>query len=79
MQNIGIHNKNANMESYPKITTIHHECPCRMGKSHPRVGISTREEACQVPCKNSNPKGEISLSYMNWLMMDYISSTFSDI
>ena len=47
---------------------IHHECPYRIGKSHPSiqasslVGISTPEV--------------ISLSYMDWLMMDYFSPTF---
>ena len=52
---------------------IHHECPCRIGKSHLRVGISTRDEACRVPGWNSYPKGEISLSCMDWLMMDSFS------
>ena len=31
---------------------------------------------CGVPGWNSDPKGEISLSYMNWLMMDYFFLTF---
>ena len=37
------------------------------------VGISSH-----VPGWNSNPEGEISLSFTDWLMMDYFSPTFSD-
>ena len=40
------------------------------------VGISTRDEACRVPGWNSDPEGEIYLSYMDWLMMDYFFSQF---
>ena len=51
-----------------EIIRIHHECPCRIGKSHRGAGISTRDEACR--------EGEISLSCMDWLMKDSFSSTF---
>ena len=56
---------------------LHHECPCRIGKSHQRVVISTRDEACWVPGWNSYPKDEISLSYMDWFMMDSFSPPLS--
>ena len=39
-------------------------------KSHPRVGILTRDKVCRVPGYNSYYEGEISLSCMDWLMMD---------
>ena len=32
---------------------------------------------CRVPGCNSNPEGEISLSYIDWHVMDYYSPTFS--
>ena len=38
------------------------------------VGISIRDEASLIPGRNSSPEGEISLSYMDWLMMDYFFS-----
>ena len=41
--------------------------------------MSTRDEACPVPVRNSDPEVEISLSYMDWLMMDYFSPTFSEL
>ena len=79
--------------------TIHHECPCRIGNTHPwvrnfyqgrgvpglnsnpegefslsfGVGISTRAEASLVEIPT--PEGKISLSYTDWLMMDYFSPT----
>ena len=28
--------------------TIHHKCPCRIGKPVPKVGISIRDEAYRV-------------------------------
>ena len=31
-----------------------------------------------LPGWNFNPEGEIYLSYMDWLMMDYLSPTFSE-
>ena len=39
------------------------------------VEISTRDEAYRVPGWNSYPEGEISLFYMDWLIMDSFSST----
>ena len=43
------------------------------------AGISTRDETCRVPDGNSNPEDEIYLSYMDLLMMDYFSPTFSEL
>ena len=37
------------------------------------MNIFVRDEACQVPDQNIHPKGEISLSNMDILMMDYFS------
>ena len=31
------------------------------------------------PWLNSNPEGEIHLSYMDWLMLVYFSPTFSEL
>ena len=31
------------------------------------------------PGRNFDPSGEISLYYMDWLMMDYFSPTFSEL
>ena len=42
----------------------------------PGVGISTKDEACRVPGWNSYPEDEISLSYIDWLMMESFSPTF---
>ena len=39
-------------------------CPCRIEISHPRGGNLTRDSASLVPGLNSDPSGEISLSYM---------------
>ena len=50
---------------------IHHACLCRIG-----VGIPARDKAWRVPGLNSYPEGEISLSSMDWLMMDSFSPTF---
>ena len=40
------------------------------------VGILTRDEVCQVPGEISTPEDDISLSYMDRLMMDCFSPTF---
>ena len=47
-----------------------------IGKSHPRGRNFNRDEACQVSGWNSYPEAEISLSCMDWLMMDPFSPTF---
>ena len=39
-------------------------CPCRIEISHPRGQNLTRDFASLVPGSNSDPSGEISLSYM---------------
>ena len=56
------------------VITIHHECPCRIGKSHPR-GWNFYQGRGLL---SSNPEGEIYLSYMDLLMIDYFSPTFSE-
>ena len=40
------------------------------------VGISTRDEPCRVPGSNFFPSDEISLSCMDWLIMNSFSTTF---
>ena len=58
------------------IITIHHECPCRIEISHSRVGRDySQGGGLPSPCFNSDPEGEISLSYMERLMMNCFSPT----
>ena len=58
---------------YPvcKNITIHHECPRRIGNltrgSKFLLGTRLAEFLIAIP----TPKVEISLSHMDWLMMDY--------
>ena len=59
-----------------KIITIHHECPCRIEISHPRGWNFNQGRGLPSPWLNSDPEGEISLSYMDRLMMDRFSPTF---
>ena len=59
-----------------KIITIHHERPCRIEISHPRGQKFNQGRGLPSPWLNSDPKGEISLSYMDRLMMDCFSPTF---
>ena len=61
-----------------KNITIPHECPCRTGKSHPRGQNFYQGGGLPSPWLKFQPEGEISLSYMDWLMMDYFSPTFSE-
>ena len=58
------------------IITIHHECPCRIEISHPRGRNFNQGRGLPSPWLNSDPEGEISLSYMDRLMMDRFSPTF---
>ena len=60
----------------PKTITIHHERPCRIEISHPRGRKFNQGRGLPSPWLNSDPKGEISLSYMDRLMMDRFSLTF---
>ena len=64
-------------DSLGKIITIHHECPCRIEISHPRGRNFNQGRGLPSPWLNSDPEGEISLSYMDRLMMDRFSPTFS--
>ena len=59
-----------------KNITIHHECPCRIEISHPRGRNFNQGRGLPSPWLNSDPEGEISLSYMDRLMMDRFSPTF---
>ena len=61
---------------FDKIITIHHECPCRIEISHPRGQKFNQGRGLPSPWLNSDPEGEISLSYMDRLMMDCFSPTF---
>ena len=59
------------------IITIHHEYPCRIEISHLR-GRNFRRGLLS-PWLNFDPKGEISLSFVDRLMMDFFSPTFQRI
>ena len=59
-----------------KIITIHHERPCRIEISHPRGRKFNQGRGLPRPWLNSDPEGEISLSYMDRLMMDRFSPIF---
>ena len=54
----------------------HHECPCRIEISHPRGQNFIQGQGLPSCWLNSDPEGEISLSYMNRLKMDCFSPTF---
>ena len=56
--------------------TIHHERPCRIEISHLRGRKFNQGRGLPSPWLNSDPEGEISLSYMDRLMMDRFSPTF---
>ena len=56
--------------------TIHHECPCGIEISHPRGRNFNQGRGLPSPWVNSDSEGEISLSYMDRLMMDCFSPTF---
>ena len=60
-----------------EIITIHHECPCRIDISHLRGWNFNQGQGLPSPWFNSDPEGEISLSYMDRPMMDCFSPTFS--
>ena len=63
-------------ELWRKIITIHHERPCRIEISHPRGRKFNQGRGLPSPWLNSDPEGEISLSYMDRLMMDRFSPTY---
>ena len=63
-------------ECFGKNITIHHERPCRIEISHPRGRKFNQGRGLPRPWLNSDPEGEISLSYMDRLMMDRFSPTF---
>ena len=62
--------------SVSKNITIHHERPCRIEISHPRGQKFNQGRGLPSPWLNSDPEGEISLSYIDRLMMDRFSPTF---
>ena len=49
---------------------------CEKEISHPRGRNFNQGRGLPSPLLNSDPEGEISLSYMDRLMMDSFSSTF---
>ena len=59
-----------------EIITIQHECPCSIEISHPWGRNLNQGQGLRSPWLNSNPEGEISLSYMDRLTMDCFSPTF---
>ena len=62
-----------------KTITIHHERPCRIEISHPRGRKFNQGRGLPRPWLNSDPEGEISLSYMDRLMMDRFSPIFEGV
>ena len=64
------------LEIWFEIITIHHERPCRIEISHPRGRKFNQGRGLPSPWLNSDPSGEISLSYIDRLMMDRFSPTF---
>ena len=66
----------SNAHNGRKSITIHHECPCRIEISHRRGQKFNQGRGLRSPWLNSDPEGEISLSYMDMLMMDSFSPTF---
>lgn len=50
---------------------IHHECLCRIGKSYPRGRNFNQRRGFQSPWLKFRTPTNISLSYINWLMMDH--------
>ena len=62
--------------AHKKTITIHHERPCRIEISHPRGRKFNQGRGLPSPWLNSDPEGEISLSYIDSLMMDRFSPTF---
>ena len=60
-----------------QIIPIHHECPCRIWKSHPRNGNFNQSRGLPSLWLKFQSQGCDFLFYMGWLMMDYFSPTFS--
>ena len=61
-----------------QIVRIHHECPCRIWKSHLRGRNFSVNQGRGLPSPwlNSYLEGEIFLSCMDWFMMDSFSPTY---
>ena len=59
-----------------KIIAIHHQGPCSIEISHPRGRNLNQGRGLPSSWLNSDPEGEISLSYMDRLMMNCFSPTF---
>ena len=69
-------NSMKNYQVDKEIITILHECLCRIEISHPRGLKFNQRRGLQSPLLNSDPDGDISLSYMNMLLIDCFSPTF---
>ena len=60
-----------------EIITIRHECPYRIEISQSRGRNFNQGRDLPSPWLNSDPEGEISLSYIDRLMMDCFSPTYT--
>ena len=67
---------NHHIVSLGKTITIHNECPCRIEISQPSGRNLIQGHGLPSPRLNSDPEGEISLSYMDMLMMDFFLPLF---
>ena len=59
------------------IITIHHECPSKIEISHSRGWNLNQGRGLPSPLLISDPLGEISLFYIDRLIMDCFSHTFA--
>ena len=57
---------------FAKIITIHQVCPCVIEISHPWGQNLNQGRGFPSPWLNSDPKGEISLSHMDRLMIVFL-------
>ena len=61
--------------TFKKVFKNPSKCSCRIWKCQPMGQNFNRNKACQALGWNSDPEGNISLSYMDWVMMQYFSFT----
>ena len=59
--------------------TIHNQCPCRIEISPPRGQNFNQGRGLHSLWLNSDPEGQISLSYIDSLMKNCFSPTFSEV
>ena len=58
------------MATTMRMFIFHHECPCRIEISHPRGRNFNEGRGLPSPWLDFDLEGEISLSYVDRLMMD---------